>query len=136
MDLKKIDVEGATVVPQWVLKLKEARDLIARDNGWCKGYLFTDAWGMPIAEWNINEPMPAKVCAVGAICISDKQIPYDDHPALFGLFNALPSSYQMKADLLTNSLCWKAIATFNNASETTQADVVALFDRALTNALP
>ena len=105
-------------------ELIKARDLLAK--GFCKDNLACDAEGKAIGY---EDPKAAQFCILGAMLIaSDDNVNYDKVVPL--LASQLPQPW---VEMHPN---WQmsALIAFNNHWETTQADIVALFDRAIEKA--
>jgi hypothetical protein len=96
--------------------LQKARELIAKPGGWTQGAYARTADGFLISERNDNASC---FCSVGAVSRSS-DISEDIGSAFDFLHNAMPPRFTAAG-----------IIGFNDSPDTTQADVVALFDRAI-----
>lgn len=100
--------------------LRAGRELVKR--GWTQGTLARDANGGPVSAY---DPTAVCFCAVGSVDTRDSW----DEEGLAAFGGAL--------ELLEGALSadWgDSLGAFNDAPTTTQADVVALFDRAIAAA--
>lgn len=96
--------------------LEIARQLIA--SGWTQGAYARDESGKEISDY--FRERPAYYCVTGAILVADKS--GDSMVAAFAFLHAsLPPS---------NEVCY-SLPSYNDNPNTTQADVVALYDRAI-----
>lgn len=93
--------------------LREGRDRVAR--GWAQGAYARDRDGRSVYAWT---PEACAWCALGALRVS-------------GDFGADYDAARAALEKFTPAL---AVAPFNDATTTTQADVLALFDRAIAAA--
>lgn len=107
--------------------LKSGRDRIADPKNWTKGYYARDAGGNPIGE---DSPEAVCWCAAGAlqsclviIAAGNIRRNYNiRNHALEFLHLSMPSDFDVNLF---------SIAGFNDAPETTHADVMAAYDRAI-----
>ena len=104
--------------------MEHARDLIARPNGWTQKTMARDSGGNSIAS---RRPDAVCFCAFGAVLrsVADKiKENYDVYSKVhFG------AGIVALEELVEN----KPIESWNDREGRTQAEVVALFDQAITN---
>jgi hypothetical protein len=105
--------------------LLAARTLIQTPNDWTKGVNARDAAGEPVEEYH---PNAVCYCALGAVDITDFRNGADSREywrSVDALNAAVPAPYQH----------WE-VHEYQDLPETTHADVLALFDRAIAATAP
>lgn len=100
------------------VNLLKCRDLLAK--GFCKNYMALDERGVSCDGHNEHA---VKWCAWGAIEAVVGRNDDMQRPLLDAVRNQLPVPFRRDFDIY-------AVVDFNNHADTTQADVVALFERA------
>jgi hypothetical protein len=100
--------------------LKAARALIADPKHWTQGELARDADGNPEDEY---QPEAVCFCSVGALMRAARVVGDDLNEARFGAFTQVGN--------ITLDLRGLTIVEFNDAEDTTHADVLAVFDKAI-----
>lgn len=107
--------------------LENARDLLARPNGWTQGAYAKDANGEDLS-YRRTTGDAACFCSIGAVDVSTRRVCREEHPyyktkargeALLALQHTISSKHDI------------AIAVWNDSLQRTQKEVVEAFDKAI-----
>jgi hypothetical protein len=108
--------------------LREARALIDTPEKWAKGYY---AFGPDGSTRDIEDPEACRFCVRGALFRIESRFGYMvEAEASKAIYKAVPDAVRIPADEIGNN----AVVVFNDHPETTHAEILALFDRAIAAA--